>query len=61
MQIANLETNYDLSGIEFIKDGVNRRNILLKINIEEMKENSINHSRQKNKTENENKKYNSEI
>ena len=61
MQIANLETNYDLSGIELIKDGVNRRNILLKINLEEMKESSIHHNRQQNKLKKENKKYNPEI
>jgi hypothetical protein len=40
LQVANLETKNDLEGIELIKDGVNHRGILLKINIEEIKESS---------------------
>lgn len=40
LQIANLETKYDLAGIELIKSGVETRGIILKINIQEMKESS---------------------
>jgi hypothetical protein len=36
LQIANLESEHDLSGIELVKSGVDRRGILLKINLEEM-------------------------
>ncbi len=36
LQIANLETEFDLSGIELVKNGVDRRGIFLKINIREM-------------------------
>jgi hypothetical protein len=36
LQIANLESEYDLTGIELVKSGVDRRGILLKINLEEM-------------------------
>ena len=38
LQIANLETTNDLTGIELIKSGIDRNGILLKINLEEMKE-----------------------
>ena len=38
LQIANLETANDLTGIELIKSGIDRNGILLKINLEEMKE-----------------------
>lgn len=41
LQIANLETKHDLSGIELIQDGVRTRGIFLKINIEEMKKAGI--------------------
>jgi len=41
LQIANLESEYDLTGIELVKSGVDRRGILLKINLEEMQENVI--------------------
>ncbi|MFQ5568104.1 MAG: zf-HC2 domain-containing protein [Rhodothermales bacterium] len=37
LQIANLETRYDLSAIELVQRGVDRRAILLKINITEMR------------------------
>jgi len=36
LQIANLESEYNLAGIELVKSGVDRRGILLKINLEEM-------------------------
>ena len=36
LQIANLESEHDISGIELVKSGVDRRGILLKINLEEM-------------------------
>ena len=39
MQIANLESDYDLPAIEMVKSGVERRGIFLKINIEEMEKN----------------------
>ena len=39
LQIANLETEYDLPTIEMVKSGVDRRGVLLKINIEEMRKN----------------------
>jgi hypothetical protein len=38
LQIANLETEHDLAGIELVKSGVDRRGILLKINLEEMQD-----------------------
>ena len=37
MQIANLETTYDVPEIDMIKSGVDRRGILLKIDVEEMR------------------------
>lgn len=46
MQIANLEQENDISGIELIKDGVDQRGIFLKINIQEMK-NSVSKSENK--------------
>ena len=36
LQIANLESDHELPGIELVKNGVERRGILLKINLEEM-------------------------
>ena len=36
LQIANLESERDLSAVEMVKSGVDRRGILLKINLEEM-------------------------
>ncbi len=41
LQIANLESEYDLTGIELVKSGVDRRGILLKINLEEMQQKII--------------------
>lgn len=38
LQIANLESEYNLAGIELVKNGVDRRGILLKINLEKMQE-----------------------
>lgn len=37
LQIANLEAQHDLPAIEMVKSGVDRRAILLKINVEEMR------------------------
>ena len=37
LQIANLEADVDLPAIELVRSGVNRRAILLKINVEEMR------------------------
>ena len=37
LQIANLEKEHDLSAIDLVRSGVDRKGILLKINIEEMK------------------------
>jgi len=36
LQIANLESELDMDGIEMVKSGADRRGILLKINLEEM-------------------------
>jgi hypothetical protein len=55
MQIANLEEQQDIDGIELIKDGVDRRGIFLKINIRELKNSSQSGdatSEQTNKNEN---------
>jgi hypothetical protein len=38
LQIANLESGHDLSAIEMVKSGVDRRGILLKINLNEMQD-----------------------
>lgn len=38
MQIANLEAEHDMDAIEMVKSGVDRKGILLKINLEEMKQ-----------------------
>lgn len=40
LQIANLESEYNLDGIDLVKDGVDKRNIFLKININEMQKTS---------------------
>ncbi len=40
MQIANLESENDLEAVEFIKQGVAARGVLLKINLSEMKRKS---------------------
>ena len=37
LQIANLEKENDLAAIEMVKDGVDRRGVLLKINLEEIR------------------------
>jgi len=36
IQIANLESEQDVSAVEFVKEGVDRKGILLKINLTEM-------------------------
>ncbi len=38
LQIANMEAEHDFSTIEMVKSGVDRRGVLLKINLEEMKQ-----------------------
>ena len=38
MQIANIESDMDIDGIEMVKSGINRKGIMLKINLEEMQE-----------------------
>lgn len=40
MQIANLEEQQDIDGIDLIKAGVDKKGIFLKINIQEMKQSS---------------------
>jgi len=40
MQIANLEEQHDIDGIDLIKSGVDKKGIFLKINIQEMKQSS---------------------
>ena len=40
MQIANLEEQQDIEGIDLIKDGVDKKGIFLKINIQEIKKSS---------------------
>lgn len=37
LQIANLESEQDLSAVEMVKSGVDRRGIILQINLEEMR------------------------
>ncbi len=59
LQIANLETKHDINGIELIKDLVNSKGIFLKINIQQLMENSRIQNEQKNsgnKTDKENKR-----
>ncbi len=36
LQIANLEIEHDLSAVEFVREGINREGLLLKINLEEL-------------------------
>jgi len=51
LQIANLESEKDLPGIELIKSSVDRRALLMKINIQEMKGGEIKStSKKKNET-----------
>lgn len=40
LQIANLEAEHDLPAIEMVKSGVDRKALLLKINVEEMRMNA---------------------
>lgn len=49
MQIANLESERDINGIELIKSGVDRQGILLKINLEEIKRTSESFNSELNK------------
>jgi len=52
LQIANLEAENDVSGIELVKSGVDRRGILLKINLEEIRrgDNTIRPERESTKS-----------
>jgi len=36
LQIANLEIEHDLTGVELVREGIDREGLLLKINLEEM-------------------------
>ncbi len=38
IQIANLETEYDLPAVEMVREGVERKGLLFKINVEEMRQ-----------------------
>lgn len=43
LQIANLESEFDISGIDMVKSGVDKRGIFLKINLQKMQQsNSLN-------------------
>lgn len=44
LQIANLESAHDLSAIEMVRSGADRRGILLKINLEEMRQTEMRNS-----------------
>lgn len=55
LQIANLEAEFDLTGIEIVRSGVDRRGILLKINLEEMQQVSQ-QAKQKITTDEKNKR-----
>ncbi len=50
MQIANLEAQNDVDGIELVKEGVNSQNIFLKINIQQLLESDKQFDKTKVKT-----------
>lgn len=52
LQIANLESEHDLSSVEMVKSGVDRRGILLKIDLEEMRRTDTSLSSETRKKEN---------
>ena len=57
LQIANMETKFDLDGIELVKDGVDSKGLIMKINLEEIRENAAkSFKQQKVSTKKENKK-----
>jgi len=47
VQIANLEEKEDLPGIEIVKSGVDRKGILMKINLEQMRSRSASYGKSK--------------
>lgn len=55
LQIANLESEQDIAGIELVKEGVDRRGIFLKINIHEMLGSNINSSPSERDSDDKNK------
>lgn len=55
LQIANLEENNSIDGIELVKEGVNSQDIFLKINIQQLQESDRNFNGQKINTGKENK------
>jgi hypothetical protein len=52
LQIANLEAGHDLSAVEMVKSGVDRRGILLKLDLEEMRRTDKNLSSETREKEN---------
>ena len=57
LQIANMETQMDLDGIELVKDGVDSKGLIMKINLEEIRENlskSPKHNQSSDNKENKN-------
>ncbi len=51
MQIANLESELDIEGIDMVKSGVDRKGIMLKINLEAMQETAKSQTSPKNETQ----------
>jgi hypothetical protein len=51
IQIANLEAEHDLSAVELVKDGIDRKALLMKINLAEMKRPEAAPDRNAQKTE----------
>lgn len=41
IQIANIESNYGLHGVEILRNGVDQTGLLLRINVEEMRRNAV--------------------
>jgi hypothetical protein len=56
LQIANLEAENDLEAVEFVKQGVENRSILLKINLSEMSGDLSEPSRQSSRNKNPSRK-----
>jgi hypothetical protein len=59
LQIANLESEHDMSAIEFVKEGVESRGIMLKINLTEIRRsrNLFNEPGSTTKTQGKNNKF----
>jgi hypothetical protein len=51
LQIANIESEYDLSWIDLVKTGVDQRGIFLKINIQKMQNSNSTSDMQENRSE----------